>query len=112
MEYACNCEDHIVNIASGRKIWEGRRYTGKWKHMNIDDTLIFTGSSFIVTTRVTAIERFSDFDQAFKYLGETLLPDHVGTGWDYYKQYYDENSDVVVIGVETLNILFNWSNGL
>jgi hypothetical protein len=52
-KYNYQCEDHIIDIVSGIKLWEERRNVGKWKQIKQGDTLVLHGRGYHVTTIVT-----------------------------------------------------------
>lgn len=64
-------------IKSGTKKFEGRIFRDDWAKMKIDDNIIFRCGVESVLTKITSIERYPTFGDAFLVHGKELAPNAV-----------------------------------
>lgn len=103
-------EPYFSQIKSGKKIYEGRLYAGKWRDVLLDDLFIVrscedkTGltKDNAILKIVSEIKHYGNFREAFEELGEKLLPGitDIEEAQKIYDQFYTleqmENFSVIV----------------
>lgn len=102
-------EPWLSHIVSGRKSYEGRLCRGTWKRLKAGDCLDAYSDKFShVELIVQDIIKFNDFDDAFRELGKSLLPEGAETPAEALAIYRQWNSieavqecgGVVAVGIK------------
>ena len=106
MEVRKECKEPWFSlIRSGKKPYEGRVKKGFWKDVKVGDRFTFYCGTEEFRVEVTEVLEFTDFRDAYRGLGEKLLPgvESEDKCWEINHEYFDDNlieeNGVVAVGI-------------